>query len=69
MARSSDPQFLVTHCTVVPLVTCCNSDEMNQIVVLKSARFCELLFEELHVTPLAGQLGVKKLTHALFQRA
>ena len=68
MAWSSDPQFCVTHRAGVPLVTHYNSDGVDQIVVPKSSGFCELLIEELHVTPLAGHLGVQKLTHALFQR-
>ena len=46
----------------------CNYDGVDQIVVPKSGGFCELLIKELHVTPLAGHLGVRKLTHALFQR-
>ena len=50
------------------LFICHNSDRVDQIVVPKSGGFHELLIKELHVTPLAGHLGVQKLTHALFQR-
>ena len=60
MAWSSDPQFCVTHCAGVPLVTHRDSDGVDQIVVPKSSGFHELLIEELHVTPLAGHLGVLK---------
>ena len=58
MARSSDPQLRVTHHTGVPLDTHHNSNEVDQIVVPKNSGFHEILIEELHVTPLAGQLGV-----------
>ena len=58
IAWSSDPQFCVTHRARVPLVIRCNSDRVDQIVVPKSGGFHELLIEELHVTPLAGHLGV-----------
>ena len=68
MAWSSDPQFYVTHRTVVPLNTCHSFDGVYQIVVPKSGGFYELLIKEFHVTPLASHLGVWKLTHALFQR-
>ena len=68
IAWSSDQEFRMTHLAGVPLVTCCNSDGVDQIVVPKSGGFCELLIKKLHVTPLAGYLGVWKLTHALSQR-
>ena len=68
IAWSSDPQFCVTHRVVVPLVTYHNSDGVDQIVVYKSNGFREILIKVLHVAPLAGQLSVRKLTHALFQR-
>ena len=58
MAWSSDPQFCVTHRAGIPLVTHCNSDGLEQIVVPNSSGFHELLIEELHVTPLDGHLGV-----------
>ena len=58
IAWSSDPQFRVTHRAGVPLVTCHNSDGVDQIVVPKSGGFHELLIKELYVTPLAGHLGV-----------
>ena len=68
MAWSSGPQFFITHHAVVPLVTCRNSDRVDQIVVQKSCGFPNTLVKKLHVTNLAGHLGVGKLTHALFQR-
>ena len=68
MTRSSDSQFYVIHFAGVPLVIHHNSNGVDQIVVPKSGGFHELLIEELHMTPLAGHLGVHKLTHALFQR-
>ena len=68
MAWSSDPQFRVTHCSGVLLVTHCISDRVDQIVVPKSGVYHELLIKELNVTPLAGHLDVQKLIHALFQR-
>ena len=58
----------MTHRAGVPIVTRHNSNGVDQIVVSKSGGLHELLIEELHVTPLAGHLGVLKLTHALFQR-
>ena len=58
MEWSSDPQFYMMHRSVVPLVTYCNSNGAGQIVVPKSGRVCEILIEELHMTPLAGYLGV-----------
>ena len=64
----SDPQFYMTHCAGIPLVTRCNSDGVDQTVVPKSGGFHELLIKEHYVTPLAGHLGIWKLTHALFQR-
>ena len=67
MAWSSDPQFCMTYYSGVPLVTCRNSDVVDQIVVPKSGGFCKFLIKELHVTPLSRHLGVQKLTHALFQ--
>ena len=67
-SQSSDPQFHVTHRAAVPLVIHCNSDGVDHVVVPKSGGFHELLIEELHVTPLAGHLGVQKLIHTLFQR-
>ena len=57
MAQSSDPQFCMTHCAGVPHVTRCNS-RVDQIMVPKSGGFHKLLIEELHLTPLAGHLGV-----------
>ena len=33
MAQSSDPQFHVTHCVGVLLITCYNYNEVNHIVV------------------------------------
>ena len=68
MAWSSDLQFRVIHRTGVPLVTHRNSDGLGQIVVPKSSEFYELLIEEIHMTPLAGYLGIWKLIHVLFQR-
>ena len=68
IAQSSDPQFCVTHRAGVSFVTHNNSDGEDQIGVPKSDGFHELLIKEFHVTPLAGHLGVQKLTHALFQR-
>ena len=54
----------MTYRAGVPLVTCHNSDGVDQIMVPKSSGFHELLIEELHVKPLASYLGVRKLTHA-----
>ena len=67
MARSSDLQFCMTDCAGVSLVSHHNS-RVDQIVLPKSSGFYELLIEKLHVSPLAGHLGVLKLTNALFQR-
>ena len=58
VAWYSDSQLRVTHHAGVPLVTCRNSDGVDQIVVPKSGEFHELSIEELHVIPLAGHLGV-----------
>ena len=58
IAWYSDPQLCVTHHTGVPLATNRNSDRVDKIVVPRSGGFYELLIEELHVTPLAGHLGV-----------
>ena len=58
MAWSSAPQFHMTHCAGVLLVTHRNSDGVDQIVVPQSGGFHELLIEELYVTPLAGHLSV-----------
>ena len=68
MAWSSDPQFRVTHHAGVPLVISCNSDGVDQIVVPKSGKLCEILIEELYMTPLDSHLAILKLTHTLFQR-
>ena len=68
ISRFSDAQFYVTHYAGAPLVTHHNLDGVDQIVVPKSGRFYELLTKELHMTPLAGHLGVQELTHALFLR-
>ena len=65
---STDQQFYATHCAEVPLITCCNSNGVNQIVVSKNSEFCEFIIKELHVIPLAGHLGIQKLTHAFFQK-
>ena len=67
-AWSTDSQFQVTHCTIVPITTHYNSDGMGQIVVPQGSEFHELFIKELYVATLASHLGVKKLTHALFQR-
>ena len=58
IAQSSDLQFHVKHHAGVSLVTCRNSDGVDQIVVPKSGRFYKLLIVKLYVTPLAGNLGV-----------
>ena len=68
MAQSNDPPFCVKYCAGVPFVTHHSFDRVDQIVVPKNGGFRELLIKKLHVTPLAGYLGVQKLTHALFQR-
>ena len=68
MAWSSDPQFHMTHRARVPFITHRNSDGVDRIVVPRSGGLYEMLIKELHVIPLAGHIGVQKLTHALFQK-
>ena len=68
MARSSDLHFCMIHRAEVPLIKCHNSNGVDQIVVPKSSGFRKFLIKKLYVTPLAGHLGVWKLTHACFQR-
>ena len=43
MARSSDPQFCLTHHMGVPLVAHCNFDRVDHIVVPKSIGFYDIL--------------------------
>ena len=62
----SDPQLSVINHAGVPLVIYHNSNRVDQIVVSKSDGFHEFLIEEFYITPFFSQLGVKKLTHALF---
>ena len=68
MVKNLHPQFSMTSCARVPLITWWNSDRVDQIVVLKSGGFYEILIKELYVAPLADHLGAQNLTHALFQR-
>ena len=66
IAQFSDLQFYVTYHAGVLLVTCCNSNKVDQIAIPKSSGFYELLIGELHLTPLACYLDVQKLTYAPF---
>ena len=66
---SSDPQFCVTHCAGVPLVTRhAILMEWTKLWSPKSVHFHELLIKELYVIPLAGHLGVQKLSSYIISK-
>ena len=68
IAYSNDPQFRVAHRSGVIFSESRNYDEVYQVVVTKSSGFHDIHIKELHVTPLTGQLGVRKMIHTLSQR-
>ena len=68
LAKTRDATFRIVRRCNLPLLARISAQGQEQLVIPAEHGLRHLLMQEMHITPTAGHLGMRKMCHALFER-